>query len=126
MERKAISTKDAPAAVGPYSQAILADGWLYVSGQLGIDPKSGEFVRDGIAAEARQVFRNLEAILKAAGGGFRSVLATRVYLVDMADFAAVNEVYRENFGETPPARECVEVAALPKGGRVEISAVAKV
>ncbi|RKY29322.1 MAG: reactive intermediate/imine deaminase [Planctomycetota bacterium] len=126
MNHKTISTDKAPAAVGPYSQAILVDGWLYLSGQLGINPESGEFVEGGTPAETEQIFRNLKAVLEAAGGSLQSIVATRVYLADMADFAAVNEVYKENFKDAPPARECVQVAALPKGGRVEISAVARI
>jgi 2-iminobutanoate/2-iminopropanoate deaminase len=126
MSDRIISTENAPAAVGPYSQAVLVDGWLYLSGQLPFDPGSGEFVEGDIQTQTRQIFRNLRAVLEAAGGSLQSIVATRVYLVDMADFAAVNEVYKENFKDAPPARECVQVAALPKGGRVEISAVARI
>ncbi len=126
MNRKAISTDKAPAAAGPYSQAVLIDGWLYLSGQLGIEPGTSEFVEGGVQAETRQIFRNLAAVLEAAGGSLGDIAATRVYLADMADFAAMNEVYKENFEDATPARECVQVAALPKGGRVEISAVARI
>jgi len=124
--RKVIHSDRAPAAVGPYSQAIVTDGWVWASGQIALDPATGELVGAGdAAAEARQALTNLEAVLEAAGCGLDRVIRATVYLADMGDFATVNEVYAEFFRESPPARVCVEVSALPKGARVEVDAVAK-
>lgn len=119
-----IATEQAPAAIGPYSQAVRAGEWLYCSGQIGLDPASGELVAGGVAAEAARALDNLEAVLAAAGGDFAAVVRTTIYLADMADFAAVNEVYARRVRQPPPARATVAVAALPKGARVEIDAVA--
>jgi 2-iminobutanoate/2-iminopropanoate deaminase len=126
MARKVISTDKAPAAVGPYSQAILADGWLYVSGQIGIDPRSGKMAEGGTVAEFRQALSNVKAIVEAAGGNLQTIVRATLYLVDMNDFAAVNGVYAESFKEAPPARECVAAAALPKGARCEMSVIARI
>jgi len=125
MPRTAISTAQAPAAIGPYSQAIRADGYLFCSGQLGLDPASGDFVAGDVGAQAEQALRNLGAVLEAAGLTFEDVVKTTIFLTDMADFAAVNGVYGRFVTDPPPARSTVAVAALPKGGRVEIEATAR-
>lgn len=125
MPRTAISTTHAPAAIGPYSQAIRADGYLFCSGQLGLDPSTGEFVAGDVAAQAEQSLRNLGAVLEAAGLTFNDVVKTTIFLADIADFAAVNAVYGRFVTDPPPARSTVAVAALPKGGRVEIEAIAR-
>ncbi len=122
-----IATDSAPAAIGPYSQAVLMDGWLWCSGQIGLDPATMEIVGGGTEAEALQVLRNLEHVLAAAGCKFADVVKTTIYLVDLGDFAQVNAVYGACFADQdPPARATVEVAALPKGARVEIDCVARV
>ena len=123
---QAVTTSDAPAPVGPYNQAVQAGGWLYCSGQIPLDPASGEMVGNGdVEAETRQVLRNLQAVLSAAGTDASKVVRTTVYLVDLADFQAVNAIYSEMFGEgISPARACVQVAALPKGSKVEIDCTA--
>ncbi|MEB3324455.1 MAG: Rid family detoxifying hydrolase [Cyanobacteriota bacterium] len=122
----AVHTPGAPAPVGPYNQAVQAGGWLFCSGQIALDPQTGQMVGAGdVAAEARQVLSNLKAVLEAAGIGPAQVVRTTVYLVDLADFATVNGLYGEVFDEgVAPARACVQVAALPKGAQVEIDAVA--
>jgi 2-iminobutanoate/2-iminopropanoate deaminase len=125
MPRTAISTPHAPAAIGPYSQAIRADGYLFCSGQLGLDPATGDLVAGDTAAQAEQALRNLGAVLEAAGLTFEDVVKTTIFLADMADFAAVNAVYGRVVTDPPPARSTVAVAALPKGGRVEIEAIAR-
>ena len=125
MPRTAISTAQAPAAIGPYSQAICADGYLFCSGQLGLDPATGDFVAGDVRAQAEQALRNLGAVLEAAGLTFEDVVKTTIFLADMADFAAVNGVYGRFVTDPPPARSTVAVAALPKGGRVEIEAIAR-
>ncbi|MDX9861889.1 MAG: Rid family detoxifying hydrolase [Rhodospirillales bacterium] len=122
--RQAIATDQAPAAVGPYSQAVRSGNLLFLSGQLGLDSATGVLVGPGVADEARQALRNLAAVLAAAAGGMGDVVKSTIYLTDMQDFAAVNAVYAEFFAAPFPARACVAVAALPKGGRVEIEAVA--
>ena len=123
---QAITTAEAPAPVGPYNQAVQAGGWLYCSGQIPLDPATGEMVGGGdVEAETRQVLRNLQAVLRAAGTEAARVVRTTVYLVDLADFQAVNAIYAEMFGSgVSPARACVQVAALPKGSRVEIDCIA--
>jgi 2-iminobutanoate/2-iminopropanoate deaminase len=126
MARKVIATDRAPAAVGPYSQAILADGWLFVSGQIGIDPKSGKMAEGGTVAEFRQALSNVKAIVEAGGGNPQTIVRATLYLVDMNDFAAVNAAYAESFKDSPPARECVAAAALPKGARCEMSVIARI
>jgi len=125
MPRTAISTAQAPAAIGPYSQAIRADGYLFCSGQLGLDPATGDLVAGDVGAQAEQALRNLGAVLEAAGLKFGDVVKTTIFLADMADFAAVNGVYGHFVTDPPPARSTVAVAALPKGGRVEIEATAR-
>jgi 2-iminobutanoate/2-iminopropanoate deaminase len=124
MSRTAIHTDRAPRAIGPYSQAVEHGGLLFLSGQIGLDPASGTLVGGGTVAEAEQVLKNLQAVLAAANLGFEHVVRTTIYLVDLADFAAVNEVYGRYVREPFPARATVGVAALPRGARVEIDAVA--
>ena len=119
-----VATSGAPRAIGPYSQALRAGGFLFTAGQVGFDPATGELVDGGIAEQTRQVLANIRAILDAGGSGLGQVVKTTVFLVDMADFAAMNEVYAEAFGTHRPARSTVAVAALPRGARVEIEAVA--
>ena len=123
---QAITTASAPAPVGPYNQAVLAGGWLYCSGQIALDPTNGVMVGQGdVEAETRQVLSNLMAVLTAAGAEPRQVIRTTVYLTDLADFQRVNALYGEIFGDgISPARACVQVAALPKGARVEIDCIA--
>ena len=123
---QAITTADAPAPVGPYNQAVQAGKWLYCSGQIPLDPATGAMVGGGdVEAETRQVLRNLKAVLSAAGTEAAKVVRTTVYLVDLADFQAVNAIYAEMFGSgVSPARACVQVAALPKGSKVEIDCIA--
>jgi 2-iminobutanoate/2-iminopropanoate deaminase len=126
MPRTAISTPHAPGAIGPYSQAIRTDGYLFCSGQLGLDPATGEFVAGDVGAQAEQALRNLTAVLEVAGLSFADVVKTTIFLADMADFATVNGVYARFVTDPPPARSTVAVAALPKGGRVEIEAIARI
>ena len=123
--KKAILTSEAPAAIGPYSQAITAGGMIYVSGMLGIDPASGN-LKDTVAEQAEQALKNLSAVLKAAGTDAGSVVKTTVFITDMGAFAAVNEIYARYFSAPFPARSCVQVSALPKGGLFEIEAIAEV
>lgn len=120
-----VSTDQAPSAIGPYSQAIVAGDWLYCSGQIALDPTTMELVGEGdVRVQARQVLSNLQAVIVAAGASLEQVVKCQVFLRDMHDFAAVNEIYGEFFdGPTPPARACVAVAALPKFVDVEIDAV---
>jgi 2-iminobutanoate/2-iminopropanoate deaminase len=124
MTRQAVSTTSAPAAIGPYSQAIAARGLVFCSGQVGLDPATGELVEGGIEAQAERALRNLAAVLDAAGCGFGDVMKTTVFLADIADFAAFNAVYGRFMADPPPARSTFAVAALPKGARVEIEAIA--
>jgi len=125
MERKVIGSEGAPRAIGPYSQAIGLGSLVFCSGQIALDPQSGTLVGGGdVKSETRRVMDNLAAVLAAGGSSLEQVLKTTIYLVDMADFAAVNEVYGTYFAAAPPARATVAVAALPKGARVEIEAIA--
>jgi len=124
--RTAVSTTGAPAAIGPYSQGIVSDSLLFCSGQAALDPESGTLVEGGIEPETERVMANLSAVLDAAGATWQDVVKTTVFLVDMGDFAAVNAIYGRFVGDPPPARSTVAVAALPKGARVEIEAVAQV
>lgn len=119
-----IFTKNAPAAVGPYSQAIKSGNVLYCSGQIPLVPETGVLVEGDIKAQAEQSLKNVKAVLTEAGADFSNVVKTTVYLVDMGDFAAVNEVYSQFFGENKPARSCVAVAELPKGAKVEVEVLA--
>jgi 2-iminobutanoate/2-iminopropanoate deaminase len=121
---KPVSTPQAPAAIGPYSQAVEQQGVVYCSGQIGLDPASGQLVAGGTAVEAERVLENLKAVLAAAGLGFEHVVKVTIYLVDLADFATVNDIYARYVREPYPARATVVVAALPRGARVEIDAIA--
>ena len=123
---EAVETKAAPAPVGPYNQAVKAGGMLFCSGQIPLDPMTGVMVGDGdVEAQTRQVLSNLESVLKAAGCTPQQVVRTTVFLTDLADFARVNAIYAEMFGQgVAPARACVQVAALPKGAKVEIDCIA--
>ncbi|GAA4902925.1 RidA family protein [Mucilaginibacter defluvii] len=121
-----INTTNAPAPIGPYSQAVKANGFLFVSGQIALNPANGELVLDDVKTETTQVMENLKAILTEAGADFSSVIKTGIFLKDMNDFAAVNEVYGSYFSDNFPARETVQVAALPRNVNVEISVVALV
>jgi 2-iminobutanoate/2-iminopropanoate deaminase len=124
MTRQAISTGGAPGAIGPYSQAIRSGDMVFCSGQLGLEPVSGELV-EGVEAQAERSLRNLQSVLDAAGLGFDDVVKTTIFLTDIGDFAAVNGVYARFMPDPPPARSTVQVAALPKGGLVEIEAIAR-
>jgi 2-iminobutanoate/2-iminopropanoate deaminase len=126
MSLDTISTAGAPKAIGPYSQAISANGFLFTAGQVALDPSSGELVTGGIVEQTTRALENLRAVLKAAGSGLDQVVKTTVFLVDMADFSGMNEVYGRVFGAHRPARSTVAVAALPKGARVEIEVIAAV
>jgi 2-iminobutanoate/2-iminopropanoate deaminase len=126
MPIETVATSGAPRAIGPYSQALRAGGFLFTAGQVGFDPATGELVDGGTGEQTRQVLQNIRAILEAGGSGLAQVVKTTVFLVDMADFAAMNEVYAEAFGTHRPARSTVAVAALPRGARVEIEAVAAI
>ena len=120
-----VSSKNVPSAIGPYSQGIATDGLVFTSGQLGLDPQTGDFAPGGVAAQTRQSLLNVKAVLEAAGSGLDRVVKTTVFLSDMNDFAEMNRVYAEFFGEGGcPARSAVEVARLPKDGLVEIEAIA--
>jgi 2-iminobutanoate/2-iminopropanoate deaminase len=122
--KQIVFSEDAPRAIGPYSQAVKAGGFVFASGQIPIDPATGEFVPGGVAEQTEQVMRNLTAVLTAAGSSMEKVLKTTVYLVDMNDFAAMNEVYGRHFQSSAPARATVEVARLPRDARVEIDLIA--
>ena len=125
-ELKRIETADAPAAIGPYSQAIVANGFVYTAGQIPLDPASGQLIEGDVAAQTRRVLESLQNILKAAGASLNTVVKTTVFLQDMNDFAAVNAVYAEAFGDHKPARSTVQAARLPRDVKVEIEAVALV
>ena len=119
-----VSSADAPAAIGPYSQAIGSGQLLFCSGQLPVVPKTGNLIAQDASAQARQVLENLGAVLKAGGSSYANVVKTTVFLTDLNDFAAMNSVYSEFFPDAPPARSTIQVAALPKGAKVEIEAIA--
>lgn len=124
MEKKIIRTDNAPAPIGPYNQAVQYRDMLFISGQIPIDPKTGNLVRDNIQAETKQVMENLKAILTEAGLDFSNIIKTTIFLMDMGQFAQVNEIYGSYFSEGAPARETVQVSGLPKGVNVEISMIA--
>ena len=124
MSRESVQTREAPRAIGPYAQAIKANGFVYTAGQIAIYPETGEMVDGAITAQTRQVFANLAAVLKAAGTSMDQVVKATVFLRHMADFAAMNEVYAEHLGKATPARSTVAVAELPRGALVEIDLVA--
>jgi len=119
-----IATKTAPAAIGPYSQAVQAAGFIFLSGQIPLDPGTGKMIEGDVTTQTERVLDNLGAVLKAAGCTFAHVVKTTIFLVDMADYQVVNETYAKRFAQNPPARATVQVAALPRGARVEIDAIA--
>ena len=122
--KEIIQTEHAPNAIGPYSQAVKANGLVFASGQIPIDPQTGQFVPGGVAEQTEQVLKNLAAVLEAAGSSLDRIVKTTVFLADMEEFAAMNEVYGRFFKEQPPARATVEAARLPRDARVEIEAIA--
>ena len=122
--RRIVSTESAPQAIGPYSQAVAFGNFVFSSGQIPIDPRTGQFVEGGIAEQTEQVMKNLSEVLRAAGAGLSDVIKTTVYLADMDDFVAMNEVYGRFFPENPPARSTVQAARLPRDARVEIDVIA--
>ena len=124
--KDSIQTEHAPQAIGPYSQAIKAGGFLFASGQIPIDPQTGQFVAGGIAEQTEQVLKNLSAVLQAGGSSLDRVVKTTVFLADMNEFTTMNEVYGKYFAESPPARATVQAARLPRDARVEIEAIAVV
>lgn len=124
MSKKIITTSSAPAAIGPYSQAVRAGNLLFVSGQIPIVPETGELLKGEINAQTKQVLENIKAILKAAGGSMDNVVKTTLFITDMNDFSAINDVYAGYFPEEPPARACVQVARLPRDVGIEIEAIA--
>ena len=124
MEREIVATAGAPAAIGAYVQGTLFERLVFTSGQIPLDPVSMAAVEGGVVEQTEQVMKNLFAVLEAAGSNGRQVLKTTCYLSDMADFAAFNEVYARYFGDTPPARSCIQAAALPRGVKVEVEAIA--
>ncbi|MGV3585893.1 MAG: RidA family protein [Adhaeribacter sp.] len=126
MPNTVINAANAPAPIGPYSQAILANGVLYVSGQIALDPASGQLVQENIQTETHQVMKNLQAILQEAGSGFEQVVKCTIFVKDLNNFTLINDVYGSYFGQNPPARETVEVSRLPKDVNVEISCMAVV
>jgi len=124
MANQVIATDEAPKAIGPYSQAIASGDLVFTSGQIPLDPETQEMVKGDIRAQAERVMENLRGVLEAAGVSFAQVVKTTIFLADLADFAVVNEVYGKRFAGSPPARSTVQVAALPKGARVEIEMIA--
>ena len=126
MSMRTISTDRAPKAIGPYSQGIAASGFLFLSGQVPLDPGTGQLVQGTVQEEVTRVLENLKGVLEAAGSGLQRVVRTTVYLTNLEDFTAMNEVYARYFGDHRPARSTVQVAALPRGARVEIDAIASV
>lgn len=123
--KKQINTNQAPTAIGPYSQAIIAGDTLYASGQIALDPQTGEVVSDDVTVQSERVFKNIGAILESAGLDYSDVVKTTVFLTDLGDFGTVNKIYGEYFRPPYPARSCVQVAALPKGVKIEAEIVAK-
>ena len=122
--KQIVSSPNAPAALGPYSHAVAAGGFLFTSGQIGLDPATGKLAGETTLEQAEQVLRNLEAVLAAAGMTFADVVKTTVLLTDLADFAAVNQLYGTRFAKDPPARSCFQAAALPAGAKIEIEVIA--
>ncbi len=125
MKREVIRTEKAPRAIGPYEQALKLDGWVFTSGQIPLDPKTGAMVEGGIGAQTRQVLENLRGVLEAAGSSMGRVVKTTVYMTNLADFQKMNEVYAEYFPQDKPVRSTVGVASLPRGALVEIDVVAQ-
>lgn len=124
MKKQAILSHDAPAPIGPYSQAVRVGNWIYISGQIPIDPVTGELVAGGVAAQTKQVLQNLQAVLTAVGLNLDSIVKTTIYMTDLTMFAEMNEVYSHYFHPPYPARATVQVSALPRGAQVEIEAIA--
>ena len=124
LKKQIVSTPLAPKAIGPYSQAVRANGFVFLSGQIPLDPATGQMIEGDVVAQTKRVMENLEAVLAASGTAFHKVLRATIYLVDLGDFAKVNEVYGSYFESEPPARATVQVAALPRGARVEIDLIA--
>ena len=124
MQKKPVNTTEAPEAIGPYSQAIRIGDFLYTSGQISLDPHTMEMIRGNIELETEKVLQNIESILRADGLNLSHVIKTTVYLTDLSEFTRMNQVYEKFFSNTKPARACVQVAALPKGAKVEIDAIA--
>lgn len=122
--KKIISTSEAPAAIGPYSQAVRVGSTVFCAGQIPLDPKTGQIVEGGITEQTQRVMKNIGAVLAAEGLSFSNVVKTTIFLIDFADFQTVNEIYGSNFKSEPPARSTVQVAALPKGARIEIEVIA--
>ena len=122
---RVVATENAPKAIGPYSQAIVAGELIFTSGQIPLDPETQQMVTGDIRAQTERVMENLGAVLQAAGAGFEHVVKATIFVADLADFATVNEIYGKRFPKSPPARSTVQVAALPKGARVEIELIAK-
>jgi 2-iminobutanoate/2-iminopropanoate deaminase len=125
-DRERVHTDGAPAAIGPYSQAIVSGGFVFTAGQIGLDPRTMEFVEGGVEEQAHRVLTNLKAVLEAAGSSMKDVVKTTLYLADIGDFVAVNEIYAQYFAQPFPARSAVQAAKLPKGALVEIDAIATV
>ena len=123
MDKKIIATTKAPQAIGPYSQAVKVSGFLFISGQISIDPQTGEFVEGGVIEQTRRVLENMKAILEAAGMSLQNVVKCSCFLSDMEDFSDFNTIYEEYFKDILPARECVEVSKLPKNALIEVSAI---
>ena len=124
MLKKIVTTDKAPQAIGPYSQAVIFENTVYCSGQIAIDPKTSEMLEGSVEDQAKQVMRNIEQVLLEAGSNFSKVLKCSIFLADMNDFSAVNDIYGTYFTENPPARETVEVSTLPKNAKIEISCIA--
>ena len=124
MQKKIVATPKAPAAIGPYSQAIRSGDFLYTSGQISLDPETMKMITGDIEVETEKVLKNIETILKADGLDLNNIIKTTVYLTDLSEFTRMNQVYEKFFSETKPARACVQVTALPKGAKVEIDAIA--
>lgn len=124
MTRTKVSTDSAPAALGPYSQAIILDGMVYASGQIALDPATGQLVEGDVRTQTHRVFQNLSAVLEAAGSSLANVVKTTVFLTSMSNFTAMNEVYATYFGDEPPARSTIAVSELPRGAQVEVEAIA--
>ncbi len=124
MPKKHVSTPQAPRPIGPYSQGVISGGLLFCSGQIGLDPQTGELIAGGIEAQTEQVLKNLQAVLKEAKMGLENVVKTTVYLADFADFGKMNEVYARQFAKDPPARTTIQAAGLPKGAKIEIDVIA--
>lgn len=126
MPRKPVLTDRAPKPIGPYAQAVLADGWLFCAGQIGRDPETGQFTGSDVRVQTERALRNLQAVVEAAGGTLRDVVKTTIFLKNIDDFSAMNEVYATFFSAAPPARSTIEAARLPGGALVEIDAVARI